>query len=234
MSATLQELRGRIEVLPERRRRAERVGKLRRYLEIVEGIVTSLAESNAVHERIRGVFPTVDHARLRKSVDQARVSARRIMGRIAPDPNAGPDLDALERKELDAGITVLRDAAQSAARAVREEWSEETNRVLVRFRKLVDAANTRLTGSEQLTNALGRFEREAQAAPRGPAEVTRVRENIEALSAAVRRLDLEGVAGTFLIQVADSVGDPRLLNEPEVRAFLDKHDLWGTLSVVFR
>jgi hypothetical protein len=69
-------------------------------------------------------------------------------------------------------------------------------------------------------------------------EACRVRDEILAVGPTLGRLGLEGglggKLGGFLTAVGEGRGDAKALLEPEVRAFLDKHDLWSVLAVSFR
>ena len=221
-------LKQRIRALPERQRRAGQVGRLKRYTQDVRKVAEDLQASVAVQTELRVAFPAATLKAVDAATDQAERLAVRLNKLVAGDPDA---VDTPQAEEL---VIKLKGQAHAARTGVREEWRGQLQAVTVRYGKLIAAASkSQIGGAESLARAMARVQGHTAVEPT-PAQVVALRRDLEVLTRAVRELKLEGKGGRFLEHVLDGRGDPGDLADPEVRAFLDTHKLWGEIVVVFR
>jgi hypothetical protein len=228
MSTAFDQLQQRIRALPERQRRAGQVVRLKRYTQDVRKVAEEFRASVAVQSELRVAFPAASLRAVDTATEQGERLAVRLKGLVAGNPYA---VDTPQAEEL---IIKLKAQAQAARAGVREEWRAQLQVVIDRYGKLIAAANkSQIGGAEQLARAMTHLQRHASIDPT-PTQVVVMGRDLEALTRAVRELKLEGKGGRFLEQVLDGCGDPRDLADQEVRDFLDAHELWSDIVVVFR
>lgn len=223
----LEQLRERIASLPRRRAAADHVAVLGRRVETVRQIVDALREAASASAYSAKIFPESRGDRVSRLLIDA--------GRLAQwldDKLQG--VDDLDGKRVEERFIKLRDAGSAAARSVREAWVDQVSRVVATYSRIAAAADrARVLGGDHLANAVARMESRTEP-PRSAEEVAAAQKDLALLAASVRALGLQGKAGEFLVNVADGVGDPLALIDPDVKDFIDKHQLWTSLRIVFR
>ena len=228
MSVALSELRERIRRLPDRLELRRQVGTLSRYAHEVGVAATSLGNTAAVVQAMRGGFRGARLGKAKVAITGAGRAAERL-SRLVHD-NSGA-VGTAEAEELVVG---LKDQAQAARAGVRDEWRRQQALVKGRWEKTVAAAQrAHLTGVPGLSSAMADLGRlyTLEPTPQLVAESSAV---ITVLGRSISELHLEGKVGEFLEAVQEGRADPRAVLDPEVSGFLDQSRLWDILVVGFR
>jgi hypothetical protein len=220
-------LKAQIEALPLRRRGANRVDALGKYLTLVRTAAESVVELRGVRDCTQLVFPDAPLEASGRALGTARARALTLLGALAT-------ADDIEEPSVERGLADLRRLVQTADREVRTEWRQQVEAVAARYGRLINALHeARVQGSGTLRAAVERVQR-MDTPPTSRAGALRAAEDIGGVAAAVRDLGLEGPVGEFLTAAADKRAAASSLRHPEVAAFLDRHDLWGVLVVGLR
>lgn len=224
----LDALAERLKALPGRRARAARVRLLSKFSADATEAEKTWVDSQAAQERVRSVFPDSKPARLPKSAAVLRKASKELHELLKND------LTAIESVRADNRLTQIREQASASRTAVREEWKAQVGRVVAQYKEIVAAAKAAgLPEGQTLQAALNVLERRQNDPPQA-SDLEQIRRELLTLRQQVSTLKLEGKAGSFLRDVAAGKGDPKLLEEDEVRAFLTEHRLWRSLAVVFK
>jgi len=228
MPSSLQSIKARIDALPAKRAYVDTVGTLQAFADLASEAATSLRLTQANEDRVRAIFPNASVDAATRPVEKAVLVAQRLLPKLTTP-------DAASGREVDKRLTTIREHAQSAANAVDAEWNAQVGRKVADHKAIAAAASqARVSGGAEFQLVVGRLERQATHIPQTDNEIEIVRADLDALTSSIGKLGLEGKARDFLISVAERRGNPAHVIDPEVRAFLEKHNLWSVLVVSFR
>jgi hypothetical protein len=225
----LQRLSAGLDAIPQKRRRKDLLGLLGRYSELAatgEKLVRDTAEG----ERCSlAVFPGLAIA----PAEESRRRASRVAARVATRLRAA--IENVQERDTENDVDQLLIDAKAADKALRERWTRRLEERLKGYGALVKAAEAaKLPGSRVLATQLAVLQARASAPPRAESEAEEIRKAVAGLAGLVGELGLEGAAGKFLVAAAANQGDARALCDPEVRDFVERHDLWRLLVVTLR
>lgn len=225
----LQRLHAGLEAIPQKRQRTNLLGSLSQYGKHAAA-AESVLRANADAERLsRQVFPDLATA----PAAESRRRASRLAGRLAK--RLRERIDAVQDRATDEDFASLAEHVRSADKALRDRWSRQLEDRLKGYGALVKAAEAaKLSGSRVLATQLTMLQGHAGAPPRTPELAEQIRKALDGLTGMVAQLGLEGAPGRFLMDAAAGRGDARALRDPEVQAFVERHDLWRLLVVTFR
>jgi hypothetical protein len=225
----LGELHRRLREIPAKRARSRLVSTLGQYggkvaeaRQRLEG--SALAERNASR-----VFPELPAGTATESRRKAARTAERL-ARVLRER-----IDAVSDAATEKDIVDLGTYARNAEQNVRDRWARRLEDTVRRYETLVGAAEAAgLERGRTLSDRLRDLRSHAAAPPSSAETADRLLRTVEGLVLLVGDLGLEGPAGVFLVDAARGAGDPRALRDPEVQAFVERHDLWRLLAVKFR
>jgi hypothetical protein len=226
----LAELRSRLLRFPDRRDAAKRVDTLRQASVFAADLRAAFARVSERQNYLAVVFADADLTAVTRQQQVVREKAAALLQMI--DQSSRPaDFDPQKQ------LTDLGRAVQGADTLIGREWLARIEAIASKYNRLSSALQRAgVTGSADLFNVVGRV-RDMSAPPDSEAHARRVKADIESVGPTLARLGLEGGLGSsvggFLIAVSEGKGNPKLLLDPEVRAFLDRHDLWSVLTVSF-
>jgi len=225
MATTVRDLGARIKALPARRMGYQRIGKLNRYLDIARDAEQRMQRAEAIRTGAQTAFPEFVQEPARRAAQRASDKSRALLSQLT-------EVDKLDEEVIDNLFTALKEEARKGEAELRKEWRRQIEETVDRFGLLARAASrTGLAGGKGLEEALNRIR---NAVDEVPSDVAGFRRDLDAVVTAVGQLGLEGPVGEFLGAVTNGEGDPRSLADGPVQAFLEKHDLWALLKVVFR
>lgn len=186
----------------------------------IQGVKQSLEQVDVLREVLSQPELLDDEiAKLRKSV---RSSAQTLEQQVRAEG---------QTQRITTALDTLAKSARVMTEAVTQAWTAADNDVLSTTVALISLTGTYdpLTQRE-LQQALDRFKR--TQGPSGHEGVAAYREAREALMTIRLELNIPGTVGNFLSDALRGAGSVKMLANPEVTAFLDKHPiLWTKLSV---
>lgn len=158
-------------------------------------------------------------AKLRKSV---RTSAQTLEQQV----RAGG-----QTQQITAALDALTKSARAMTDSVTQAWTAADNDLLNTTEALVSLTGTYdPVTQKELQQALNKFK--SARGPSGHEGVEAYRRAREALMKVRLGLNIPGAVGQFLTEALRGAGSVKMLADPEVKAFLDKHPiLWTKLSV---
>jgi hypothetical protein len=225
----LQRLHAGLGAIPQKRQNTNLLGTLAQYgsnASTSEAVLTVTADAERFAVQ---VFPDLATA----PVAESRRRASRLAGKLAK--RLRERIDAVQDRATDEDFAQLGVQARSADKTLGERWSRQLEDRLKGYGALVQAAKAaKLSESWGLATQLTILQGHAGAPPRTPGQAERIREALDGLTGMVAQLGLEGAPGRFLMDAAAGRGDARALRDPEVQAFVERHDLWRLLVVTFR
>jgi hypothetical protein len=222
--STIVSLQHRVEVLPARRKAAERVATIRKFNQIVLAAAAQQQRAKAAIACTRQTFGTANVKDAHLAVGRSAKTAARLLKELT-------DIEAVDKRAIDNAFQDLQTSTARAVSAVEQEWSRQISTITDRFQRIVTVAERAgLRGSAQLRETLEKIQ--AQTKPRC-GERTSVAEYLPQLHETVRTLGLEGEGGKFLARVADGSASAKDLTRPEIVKFLSDYELWPLLTVRF-
>ena len=222
----LQHLRANILAIPDKRMRSDFVGTLRQYSEKAQAARSTLEDAVHGQNQVVYVFPEADLSDSNSKASKAISSARNLAGKVSKDPTV------IRGKGTDTSIANISSLADSSLSDLKSQWKKLVLGRTKAFRSLVAAAEeAKLQGSLRLRNLLDSLEAKAASLPLSREQAESTRQQLDDLVKFVGELGLEGDVGAFLISAASGTADPRALYNPEVKEFVERHDLWRLLRV---
>lgn len=186
----------------------------------IQGVMQSLGQIDVLREVLSKPDLLDDEvAKLRKSV---RSSAQTLEQQVRGER---------QTERITVALDTLTKSARAMTEAVSQAWTAADNDVLSTTVALISLTGTYDQATQkQLQQALDRFKR--TQGPSGHEGVAAYREAREALMTMRLDLNIPGTVGNFLSDALRGAGSVKMLANPEVTAFLDKHPiLWTKLSV---
>lgn len=223
------DLNKKLEMIPGKSSRKNLVGKLGKYNTISSLAANALAEIFQNSHFAQKVFPEVNL----NSVNSNATSAQNAAGKIVAKLQA--DAENIQHKFVEDKFVELREAMTRAQSNIKDTWRRSVETKVRGYSGLIKAASDAgLSGSKTLQTTLYKLEAEVTHLPAKATDVSRIAGQFQQLENAVASLNLSGKAGEFLIAVAAEGASPRQLLDPEVVEFVEKYDLWSTLTVKLR
>lgn len=223
----LKELKTKIELIPEKSRKANLVGKLSRYDKMTAEARDTLVRSSVAKQHALVVFPDGDFQRVVQQAQKAAVIAKKLRNRLSKN------LESIEKS--DDEFATINDHAKAAQNALRDQWSSLMRGKVQDFENLVKAAKEAgLEGSQKLDQTLTHLREQVNNPPKSNDSAISAKAGLDNLVDSVRGLGLEGEAGQFLVDASEGKGDPQLLYKPEIKQLIDRYQLWGLLRVKLR
>ena len=225
--STLKGLKIKIELIPEKRRKANLVGKLSRYGKMVADARDTLVRSLEAKKHALVVFPDGNFVKTMQQAQRATAIATKLRNRLSKD------LGAIEKS--DDEFTAISDHAKAAHNALKDQWNSLIIGKIQDFENLVKATKEAgLEGSQKLDQTLTRLSEQGSNPPMNDGAAIRAKAILDSLVSSVRGLGLEGEAGQFLVDASAGKGDPQALYKPEIKHLIDKYKLWSLLRVKLR
>lgn len=230
MSETrLQKLRAGLQAIPRKRQRSELLVTLARYATRAGEAEELLGGAAQADASVVEIFPALPPGIANGPRKRAAAIAARAGRRLRDD------LDQVRGPEMDNDVIALVDAGRAAEKAVRERWTRQVEDRLKTYGALVKAAERAgLSGSRLMATQLTLLKARENKPPRTTDDVDTVRGALQGLAGMVAQLGLQGAPGRFIEAAAAGRGDAQALANPEVREFIERHDLWNLLVVSFR
>jgi predicted nucleic acid-binding Zn-ribbon protein len=136
-----------------------------------------------------------------------------------------------QAQRITAALDTLSKATLAMSDRVGEAWTSADNEVMASTEALIDLTGTYdPVAHRMLQQSLDRFKR--VRAPSQQAGVLVYRQAREALMNARLSLNIPGVVGQFLSDAMRGLGSIRMLADPQVQSFLDKHPVLRTRLTV--
>lgn len=225
----LQRLHAGLGAIPQKRQNTNLLGALAQYgshASTNEALLKATADAERFSLQ---VFPDLATA----PVAESRRRASRLAGKLAK--RLRERLGAVQDQTTDEDFAQLGIQARGAEKSLGERWSRQLEDRLKGYGALVKAAAAaELSGSRVLATQLTMLQGHAGTPPKTREQAERIRKALGGLTEMVAQLGLEGAPGRFLMDAAAGRGDARALRDPEVQAFVERHDLWRLLVVTLR
>jgi hypothetical protein len=222
----VRELISRLEVLPEKEKKANHLGQMTAVRDKLYVSATNATELRRAAAALGRVKEAAFAGRASEALAGATSSAEKLRDRISG--GAG-----FERGRVDAALTQINERLNGGTEAVAKGWRLLIDEKMKRYAPLTEAAErVPMPGAAGLRAALAELERWRETPPQTPQAADAFTAQADALPAAVANLGLEGPAGVFMIQASRGQARAKDLLTPEVRAFLDANPaIWSMLKV---
>jgi len=222
----IQELKARIESIPEKRSRKKLVAILAEYCKKTSSAAEVISQSIERRGHARRVFTDEEFNRVMVRARSASADAKHVRGKLREN------LHSVQDKKIDDRIADIVNNASRARKELNERWEQILTSRVQGFDKLVQATTkAKMRGSKILEKTLREVKSHVGAPPSSAERAHEVKADLELLIKSVKELGLEGKPGEFLKDAADGRGNPQALYEPEVRQFIADNNLWALLHV---
>jgi hypothetical protein len=224
----LKRLHQKLKAIPSKRKRSTLVIALAQHASRAARASAALSQSAESETHVRTLFPDLGAG----SAEENRTKARRVALRLRKRLVA--DIHAVENTKTDSDVADLGEYASKAEESVRNRWRSALAAKLQGYEALVKAASD-FGLSKDRTPVITLAHLQGQTEPPATREAAiAIQDSMKRLTRSVAELGLEGEAGAFLVAAANGRGDPRALQNPVVRDFIEQRDLWHLLVVKFQ
>ena len=214
--------------LPAKAKNKSLIGRLQQFSQ--KAVKTKAALSTAIEgaERLSVVFPDAEVGSLTPKVTTIKRKAKLALRDLTAD------LEAVSKPLFETKMIEMDETASGALKPVQDLWQKKVDESVAPFNSLAQAvSDLKLQGGDALKQHLNVLASAKDRLPSNDAEARAIKARIDALPSIVGTLGLTGEVGTFLISVAANNGSVVQLEQPEVREFLTRYDLWHSLKVSF-
>jgi hypothetical protein len=214
--------------LPAKTKNKSLIGRLQQFSQ--KALKTKAALSNAIEgaERLSVVFPGAEVVSLTPKVATIKRKAKLALRDLSVD------LEVVSKHSFEAKMIDMDETASGALKPVTDLWQKKVDESVTPFNGLAQAvSDLKLQGGNALQQHLNALATAKDRLPLDEAEARAIKTRIDALPSIVGTLGLTGEAGKFLISVAAGNGSTVQLEQPEVRDFLTRYDLWDSLKISF-
>jgi hypothetical protein len=226
MTSRIQELKLRVESIPQKRGRTKLVGTLTQFIQKTDTAGDTIVQSVEQREHARQVFNDDNFSKVVERVKATAADAKRVRTALSKDLNAVVD------RKIDERIADISINASKTRKELNDKWAQLLESKIEGFEKLVQAtAKAGMKGSKNLQSILVALKGKVGAAPVSAQSGIKIKSDLDLLVKAVKDLGLEGKPGKFLTQAAEGQGNPQSLYDPEVKQFISDNDLWTLLNV---
>ena len=220
----LQELKTKLEAIPDKQRRKDLVGKLERYGTMAAVASETLVTCTEVQRYARQVFADEDFQRSTEQTRKAIGYATRLRTKLTNK------IEAVETSE--SQFSALSESAKLANTALKTRWSDLLTKRIEEFEKLVRVAkDANLPGNRALEQTLNRLRNYINNPPQSGDAVQRIENDLKSVVNSVQSLGLEGPGGQFLADAIAGKGHAKDLCNPEITEIIERYKLWDSLSV---
>lgn len=222
--STIKELKTKLEAIPQKQSRKDLVGKLEQYGTLAATASRTLVKCRDEQRYARRVFADEDFQKTTEQMRRAIRYATRLGAKLADK------IEAVETSE--AQFASLSEAAKIANAALRNRWSDLLTKKIEEFESVVRAAkDANLKGSRSLEQTILRLRTHTNIPPQNSNDCQRIEQDLKSLFESVQTLGLEGPGGQFLVDAAAGRGRAKDLTNPEISQFIERYNLWNSLSV---
>ena len=222
----IQELKARIESIPEKRNKKKLVATLAEYCKKTSSAAEVISQSIERRGYARHVFMDEDFNKVMARARTASTDAKHVRGKLQEN------LHAVQEKKIDDRIADIVNNASRARKELNERWEQILTSRVQGFDKLVQATTkAKMRGSKILEKTLSEVKSHVSVPPISAESARKVKADLDLLVKSVKDLGLEGKPGEFLKDAAEGRGNPQALYEKEVRKFVADNNLWALLHV---
>ena len=212
--------------LPEKTRNKNLVGSLRRFAEMAEKADETFTLSHQTAKLVMAVFGNSSFPVLTDRASKAATSARHCQKELAKS------IDVVTKNSFEERIIAIKDFAAASSKPVTEVWEKGVADAIHAYEQVSKVAADRgLPGGRELESKLSDLRNRTSRPPQDDDDARTFAVRLAGLPQEVATLGLTGRAGEFLVAAAEGRGSPRDLENAEVREFLDRYALWGSLRV---
>jgi len=225
-AAERQWLREALLALPDKTRNKNLAGSLRRFAEMAEKADESLSLSYRTAKLVTAVFGTSSFPVLSDRASKAAAAARYCQKELAKS------IDTVTKNSFEERMIAIKDFAAASGKPVTDVWEKSVSDAIHAYEQVSKVAADRgLPGGRELEAKLTDLRNRTSRPPHDDNDARTFALKLAGLPQEVATLGLTGKAGDFLVAAAEGRGSPRDLENPEVREFLDRYALWGSLRV---
>jgi hypothetical protein len=228
--AKLQELKERLNLLPEKHRLKNLVGKLTEYRNQITQAAKQLDLALGAEAHLETVF---GQGASTVAADE-RKRAGQVSKRLATKIRARLEAVSDPRSRANDDVTAINEGAAKASRDVKQAWQRLLDQRLKPFERLAEVA-TRLAlpGAGDLEQTMTALKAARSGVPSTALKAQEVAGLLQDLPRAVQNLGLEDAAvQRFLIDATQGSAKLKTFHEAEaIAAFIAKHNLWDLFRV---
>jgi hypothetical protein len=227
----LQELKGRLELLPEKNRLKNLVGKLTEYGDQIADAQRMLEGAVSDEMTVRTVFG--DDASTVAAEEKKR--AGRVSKRMAAKIRERIEAVSEARARVNDDVTAINDGAAKAARDVKQAWQRLVDQKLRPYEGLAEVATQlKLRGAENLSQTMSSLRTARGNVPANAQRAASVSALLDSLPVAVQTLGLKDEAvRRFVIDATRGTAKLKTFHDTAAIAeFIAKNDkLWELFRV---
>lgn len=221
-----QGLKAVLEALPDKERKKDLVGNLRQLAQSAVQARDSLEKSFKSARLVQAVFSGTEFRQLLEKAADAARTAR------AGGKKLAADVRVVSKDSFDKQIVAIKEYATAGANSVSDVWQKRLNTHIDTYQRIADAARlARVPGSEPLEGTLNELRTRQRALPSDATDAARLARKVAGLSETINKLGLTGKTRDFLVAAANGQASARDLEQPEIRDWLTRYQLWDILRV---
>jgi len=210
--------------LPELRESAGIKDRLDKFASILEKASTDVESFDAKASHAEAVFGDVQFRRLRQQRASCSVNARQLKDALAND------LKAANTQKAQETLTCIAKSATAALEGLAQTWGVLIQEEYDQYQAVASWVS-RIQKNDKVKARLDRIVGQKAKLPGTPAAAEQVSKDIEFVRDSFKSMGLEGKVKEFVEKALVGEAPADLLQNPEVKRFIDGTDLWKFLKV---
>jgi hypothetical protein len=229
----IQELQNSLQGLPVLKRQSQLIGMLRQF---EEKLASASSRADRVSARLQGVSRcfgavTVDRSKadltsVREPLRSAATAAAKAAEKLTKD------LEEIKSSDVEKRFIAIQDYIKSADERLATRWKNYIEAFCAAYGQLASAVQAaHLPGAEQIRISLAAVSAHAGSPPASPDEADARAAEVNAVHNGLKKMGVGTAIGRFLVDAAAGAADPKAIDDPEIRQFIEDADLWRMLRV---
>lgn len=229
----IQELQSGLQGLPVLKRQSQLIGMLKQF---EEKLAIASTRADRVSARLQGVSRcfgavTVDRSKadltsVREPLRGAATAAAKAAEKLAKD------LEEIKSSDVEKRFIAIQDYIKSADDRLVTRWKNYIDTFCAAYGQLASAVQAaHLPGADQIRVSLAAVSAHAGTPPASPEESDVRAAELNAVHNGLKDMGVGTAIGRFLVDAAAGVADPKALEDPDVRKFIENANLWKMLRV---
>lgn len=228
---SIQTLMQSLQSLPELRRKSDVIGTLKNYESLLSNVAVRSATVAAQLQHVRSVYKALNESTLElkptgDALSRAARSARRELQKLSES------VEGIDSKATEKAFIAIQSYVETAETKLREKWRTKLESFIESYGLLISATEAaQLTGAGGLRSMLTGLASAISNLPSNETQTSLVTQNIAGIRTTLANMGVETAIGKFLVETANGTADPRQIDQPEIRKFIETANLWRLLHL---
>jgi hypothetical protein len=220
-----------LQSLPELRRKSDVIGTLKNYEALLSTVAQRASAVGTQLKAVQSVYTSLSEPHLElKPIGDALSSAARSARR--EQQKLSQSIEGVDSRATEKAFIAIQSYVETAETKLRDKWRAKLESFIESYGLLISATEAaKLSGSGGLRSMLTGLASAVSSPPSNDIQANVVIQNIAGIRTTLANMGVETSIGKFLVETANGTADPRQIDRPEIRQFIESANLWRLLHL---